>query len=196
VYVATFSRQLSVYGLLDGKKRPALPANLVRNPGFEDCTPAPGGVEDCKTGWTGEGRPDVFTVAGNYPHYGQHYGALNPDGRSGAGLFQKIQAPKTGEYLLTAYCATNIPHDDRQLNPERPVRFGVDVAGKKVRDLTVGWNEGYQRFTIRFRAAERQEIKIWYHAPVVKIDFSDPYNRKIIAPPVWAAIDDVSLLSP
>src|SRR5262249_53751589 len=90
VYVATFSKQLSVYGLLDGKKRPEPPKNLVKNPGFEDCTARSSGEESCGAGWEGEFHPDRFSVGTDYPHYGRHEGLLTPTERDDVALAQKI----------------------------------------------------------------------------------------------------------
>ena len=204
VYLATFSNQLSVYGLLNNRIRPAIPTNLIRNGGFEEGT----------TFWSGTAVR--FSTQPNYPYFGTfnailctaiqtlpQYGPVTcpPIGHDvpplAAQLSQSLAAPKTGHYSLRALCATNILPRNVTLTPHgqqpQDVVLAVDVAGRTVGRQTVLANRGYHLYTIDFEAFQGEVIRVWYSAPGAVTKGAPA--RKLIDPDSWAVIDEVQLIS-
>jgi outer membrane protein assembly factor BamB len=178
VYVATFSNHLSVYGL--NPPSPTQPApNLLKNGGFEE------GAQ----GWTGNA---VFQVNSAYPYYENQQGALCPTAQTDATLSQTVVAPETASYTLTAWCATNILPGNITA-PARPVTLGVTVNGQPIAAppaRVVAYN-GYQKYTLSFRAPAGGSIRVWYYAP--KVRFIPNFGAQQ-QPASYAVIDAVSLV--
>lgn len=198
VYVATLSGHLSVYGLRPYSPR-SVPVNLVQNPGFES------GAEP----WTTT-TPGHFFVQLNFPYYGKASGVLCTALQQGAEptvcpkaeslyesadavLSQTIAATGTGQYRLSARCATNIPSKNLWITPGS-VSLAVHVDGRSAGEQTIRASAGYQVYTLDFQAAKGQQIEILYSAPAAKINGS--VQRALIRPEAWAVIDDVSLTPP
>ncbi len=195
VYVATFSRHLSVYGLRAYTPAPVR-NNLVLNPGFENGTAS----------WTSI-TPGRFYVQPNYAYYGKSSGVLCAALQTGyepdicpkqdllntpapAELSQSVIAPNTASYRLSARCTTNILSKNHWITPGS-VLLEVYVDGRAAGAQTIPANAGYQTYTIDFQAAQGQSIEIRYWAPAVTI--SGSVQRSLIPPEAWAVIDEVSL---
>lgn len=184
VFVATFSHHLSVYGL--HAPAPTVPAApLLVNGDFEDGT----------TGWTFEGPARVNDA---FPYWGTHEATLCPVPGKDARVWQEIQAPATGTYVLTAMLATDIRAGNVQTGgPDDEVILGADVDGRRVGDSRgVMAFAGYQRHEVRFKAPQGSRIRVWYFAPRAA-----PLAYFGITPPdaqpeTYAVIDRVVLAGP
>jgi outer membrane protein assembly factor BamB len=212
VFVPTFSKHVSVYGLREPTPPPKH-VNLIKNGGFEE-------ADDVS--WHGEGRSEFYRVENQIdhpcqgPYHGEKYGGLYPTEQDSVGVFQVIDAPADDTYTLTAFCATNIVKDyvaDRSLEG---TELGVDLDGHRTALVrTIQPNAGYLSYSLNFKAKKGSKIKVWYSAPKMKWDGAPCLVRdKCFCFPVagcktsdvdpddtckqnphsaWAAIDAVSL---
>jgi hypothetical protein len=153
VYLATFSHRLSVYGLRP-RTPAAPPSNLVTNGDFEQGA----------SGWTFDGPGEVND---GFPYWGTKQATLCPLPHRDARVWQEIEAPEAGTYLLTAYLATDIRESNVRSDSELPaVALGADVDGGRVGDVRgVIAFAGYQRYTVTFTAQKGSRIRIWCYAP-------------------------------
>lgn len=180
VYVPTFSGHLSVYGLNPPPHTPI--GTLVAN----------GDFESGDGGWMmeGDGKFDD-----GFPYYGTGAAALCPSPDRGGRLWQALVAPDAGDYVLTAYIATNIrPGNIPPESDVDAVSVGVDVDGVLVRtsDRAIPY-AGYQKRVVEFTAAKGSRIRVWLQAPPsVPLPFYG-VTPAASQPPAFASIDGVTL---
>lgn len=175
VYMATFSRRVSVYGL-NPPPAPAPPANLLQNGDFEQGT----------TGWTLSSTTWI-AVNNSYPYYGNNAAVLTPNDDGPLKISQTVSAPATGDYHLSAYALTTFL--DQYLDPGTAGgTLGVDVNGKTVATQLVPSYVGYLEQTIDFAATAGQSITVWYAAPQLPTDYPDQYQGN-----TWSNLDVASL---
>jgi outer membrane protein assembly factor BamB len=184
VFVATFSHHLSVYGL-HAPVREAERSPLLRNGDFEDGA----------AGWTFDGPARVNDA---FPYWGNQEATLCPLPGRDVRVWQEVEAPATGTYVLTAMLATDIRAGNVQAGgSDDDVMLGADVDGKRVGESRgVEAFAGYQRHEVRFTAQQGGRIRVWYYAPRAA---PLPYFGITPAdaqPEAYAVIDTVALASP
>ena len=181
VYVPTFSGHLSVYGLNPPAVTP--PGTLVAN----------GDFESGHGGWTMEGD-GKFDDA--FPYYGTGAAALCPSPDRAGRLWQEVIAPDDGDYLLTAYIASNIrPGNIPAGSDIDAVSVGVETDGTlaRVSEPAVPF-AGYQKRTVEFTASKGSRIRVFLQAPAsVPLPFYG-ITPAASQPPGFASIDAVTLV--
>jgi len=184
VYVATFSRHLSVYGL-HAPAAGTVPPSLLANGDFEEGT----------SGWTFDGPGKVNDA---FPYWGTHAATLCPLPNRDVRLWQEIEAPATGTYVLSAMLATDIRDGNvRSVGALDRLTLGADVDGVRAGDSRgVVAFAGYQRHRVLFAATKGSRIRVWYYAPPAA-----PLPYFGITPPdaqpeAYAVIDGVALTPP
>jgi hypothetical protein len=110
-------------------------------------------------------------------------------------IWQEVQAPDGGTYVLSAYSATDVLPVNVQTAGRYPsVALGVMVDGELVGSPQfVKPYAGYQRYTVTFDARQGSTIRVWYHAPQsAPLPFFG-ITPDISQPLAYAVLDSVSL---
>lgn len=172
VYMATFSRRVSIYGLNPPSPPPA-PKNLIVN----------GDFEQGMAGWT---FSSGASIDGSYPYYGNSAGSLVA--QNGAqSLSQAVTAPATGNYELSAYCLTTFLDQYTEPGSSGGI-LSVSVAGGAPSKQLVDAYTGYLPHKIRFFANAADTIVVTYAAPAWPSDYPTQYSGN-----TWSNIDAVVL---
>ncbi|HKS41925.1 MAG TPA: hypothetical protein VJX74_15020 [Blastocatellia bacterium] len=177
VYVSTFSNHLTVYGLNPPQPPPA-PTNFIVN----------GSFENGPTGWTAwDGSKSIsVNVSECNPLYGDYNSVLSPTMTNIFNIAQTVSGLPAGNYVLTAYCATNIL--DQSIAPDglyKKITLLVSVNGVLSQAQVKAYN-GYQKYTIPFNLLTPSAVAVGYIAPKLQ------YNSTQINP-TYAYIDVVTI---
>lgn len=182
VYVPTFSRRVSVYGL-NPPPPPPVVKNLLSNGSFED--------KDPSRGWTLTPGATVTTAGyplNGYPYYGSNSAELIA-AAAPQSISQTVTAPNTGNYELSAYCLTSFL--EQYVDPGSAGGIlSVSVAGGAPHQQLVQSYTGYLFYTIQFSAKAGDAIVVSYSAPQWPADYPPQYAGN-----TWSYIDDVVLKS-
>lgn len=183
VYLATFSKHLSVYGLKP-KPVPVASVNLIQNGGFE---------QPSQAGWTATGET---TINHAYPYYDSNQGAICPTQFNDGSWSQTVTVPEAGTYTLTAYCATNILPGNI-IPPSNLITptLSVTANGKAApgSPAKIAPYLGYQKQTIVFSAIKGSRVTVTFYAPKVQ-PISNFTTSPGSQPPSYALIDAVTLV--
>lgn len=182
VYVPTFSRRVSVYGLNPPPPPPPV-ANLLVNGSFEGEHPS--------KGWTLTAGATVTTAGyplNGYPYYGTNSAELIA-ATAEQSISQTVTAPATGNYELSAYCLTSLL--EQYVDPgSAGAILSVTVAGGAPLRQLVESYAGYLLYTIQFAAKAGDSLVVSYSAPQWPADYPPQYVGN-----TWSYIDDVVLKS-